>query len=94
MNHVLFCAAKENVQECPFPEKAGGKQQQSRLLPGRRSHFIALAVTPDGCPGAHCHGCVRANLVASKGMMPWPPWPLCCDLLSLTRSLATLACCA
>jgi hypothetical protein len=26
MNHILFCAAKENVQECPFPEKVGGKQ--------------------------------------------------------------------
>lgn len=25
INHILFCAAKENFQEYPFPEKVGGK---------------------------------------------------------------------
>lgn len=68
MNHILFCTAKENVQECPFPEKAGGKHVESWLLLGRLVHFIALVVTPDGWRGADCRGHCWADLVTRKRM--------------------------
>lgn len=90
VNRILFCAAKENVQESPFPEKSGGKHGESWLLPGRPVHLIALAVTSDGCPGAQCRGHYWANLVTSKRVIPWPPWSLRCDRLCPTP--ATLAC--